>query len=191
MDNDVKKIIAVLSVVVIVSLMIYGSYLPLHKAQAYLNALRASETQQFASVDALIDVFRQGLTGVSPIGQEELIRNTANSMLSLVQNEKRPEVIKALVSFTETAYAPVVARKKGMSFGQDLYLLGIINEIAFIKTKDTNYLGAAQKYYLLGSDLGPSRPQPLYGLLDVARLEGIRQRIKQLQNGFSIFGQAM
>jgi len=172
MDNDVKKIIAILCAGIIVFVMIYGSYLPLRKAQGYINSLRQGETREFASAEELLEIFKNALAYPSPIGQEELVRNTANSMLGFVQRETRPEVIRAFVTFTDESYAPIIARNKGMSFGQDLYLLGIINEIAFLRTKDPSYLGAARKYFLLGSEMGPNRPQPLYGLLDVARIEG-------------------
>ena len=58
-----------------------------------------------------------------------------------------------------------------MSFGQDLYLEGAVNEIAFAQTGDPTYLAAAQKWYQEGVALGPNRPQSLYGLFDVYRAE--------------------
>ena len=58
-----------------------------------------------------------------------------------------------------------------MSFGQDLYLEGAINEIAFAETGNPTYLAAAQKWYSEGVALGPNRPQSLYGLFDVYRAE--------------------
>jgi hypothetical protein len=58
-----------------------------------------------------------------------------------------------------------------MSFGQDLYLEGAINEIAFANTGSPTYLAAAQKWYAEGVTLGPNRPQALYGLFDVYRAE--------------------
>ena len=58
-----------------------------------------------------------------------------------------------------------------MSFGQDLYLEGAINEIAFANTGSPTYLAAAQKWYTEGVTLGPNRPQALYGLFDVYRAE--------------------
>lgn len=56
-----------------------------------------------------------------------------------------------------------------MSFGQDIYLEGAINEIAFAQTGQPNYLESALTYYREGNALGPNRPQPLYGLFDVYR----------------------
>ena len=77
-----------------------------------------------------------------------------------------------LVSYLDNYYAPIIANGKGMSFGQDLYLMGAINELAFVHTQNPAYLIAAQKYYEMGVTLGPNRPQCLYGLFDVYRAEG-------------------
>ncbi len=58
-----------------------------------------------------------------------------------------------------------------MSSGQDLYLLGAINEMAFVRTGDPLDLQASQRYYEKGEQLGPNRPQVLYGLFDIYRAE--------------------
>ena len=67
-----------------------------------------------------------------------------------------------------------------MSFGQDVYILGMINEIAFLKTKEPKYLQAAEKYFKMGQTLGPKRPQTLYGLLDVYRMSGNIDAFKKI-----------
>jgi len=56
-----------------------------------------------------------------------------------------------------------------MSFGQDVYLEGAINEIAFAETGNQSYLDAAKQWYSEAHQLGPDRPQALYGLFDVYR----------------------
>ena len=48
-----------------------------------------------------------------------------------------------------------------MSFGQDLYLEGAINELAFAGTGDPTYLAAAQHWYGEAVQLGPNRPQAI------------------------------
>jgi hypothetical protein len=108
----------------------------------------------------------------SPIGQEELVRNMANSVLSFVQQGGDASSTAALIGYLNSYYDPILNAGKGMSFGQDLYLEGAINEIAFSTTGDPTYLAAAQKWYQEGVALGPNRPQALYGLFDVYRAEG-------------------
>ena len=58
-----------------------------------------------------------------------------------------------------------------MSFEQDLFIVGTMNEIAYLKTQDQKYLEGAQRYFEEGHELGPERPQFLYSLLDVYRLK--------------------
>jgi hypothetical protein len=59
-----------------------------------------------------------------------------------------------------------------MSFSQDVYILGALNEVAFLQTHDQTYVHAAEAYFKNALELGPHRPQSLYGLFDVYRMEG-------------------
>ena len=90
----------------------------------------------------------------SPIGQEELVRNTANNILGFISQGGDATSTAFLISFLDNYYAPIIARGKGMSFGQDLYLMGAINETAYAHTGNPAYLAAAQKYYEEGVALG-------------------------------------
>jgi hypothetical protein len=92
-------------------------------------------------------------------------------VLGFVQQSADATTTASIMSFLGKYYDPITARGKGMSFGQDLYLLGAINEMAFVRTGDRSYLQASQQYYEEGERLGPNRPQSLYGLFDVYRAE--------------------
>jgi hypothetical protein len=96
----------------------------------------------------------------------------ANSVLSFVQQRRDATSTAELINYLHTYYDPILERKRGMSFGQDAYLMGAINEIAFAGTGNPMYLLAAKKYFLLANELGPNRPQALYGLFDIYRAEG-------------------
>jgi hypothetical protein len=172
MNPTSKKIIAVAVSVAILSIAYYGSYLPLRKAQMFIATLQGLQTNAPTSLADLENRLSIPLNYPSPIGQEELVRNTANSVLNFVQQSPNATSTDALVGFLMDYYNPILAQGKGMSFGQDLYLVGAINEIAFSKTGQTNFLSTAQQYYEEGEQLGPNRPQPLYGLFDVYRAEG-------------------
>jgi len=167
-----KKIIAVACAIASLSLTYYGTYLPLRKAQMFIATLQGLQTTPPTSLSDLETRLSIPLDYPSPIGQEELVRNTANSVLNFVQQSPDATSTDALVSFLMDYYNPILSRGKGMSFGQDLYLVGAINEIAFSKTGQTNFLSTAQQYYEEGETLGSNRPQPLYGLFDVYRAEG-------------------
>jgi hypothetical protein len=172
MNETSKKIIAIALVVAILSIAYYGSYLPLRKAQGFIATLQGFQTSPVTSLSDLETRLSGPLDYPSPIGQEELVRNTANSILNFVQQSPSATATIEMVNYLMSYYNPILDRGTGMSFGQDLYLAGAINEIAFARTGDTDMLAAADKYYSEGVALGPNRPQPLYGLFDVYRAEG-------------------
>lgn len=172
MNRTSKEIIAVVISLFIVFVAWYGSYLPMRKAETYISTLQGMQTNPVSSLNDLEKRLSAPLDAVSPIGQEELVRNTANSVLGFVQQNQNPTSTAELIRFVTSYFDPILAREKGMSFGQDLYLMGAINETAYTSTGNQTYLDAAQKYYSEGEALGPNRPQPLYGLFDVYRMEG-------------------
>ncbi len=172
MNPTSKKIIAIAISVAILCIAYYGSYLPLRKAQGFIATLQSLQTTPPTSLQDLETRLSVPLNTPSPIGQEELVRNTANSVLNFVQQSPNATSTDELVSFMMSYYDPILAQGKGMSFGQDLYLVGAVNEIAFAQTGQANFLSTAQQYYEEGVMDGPNRPQPLYGLFDVYRAEG-------------------
>ena len=172
-DRTYHKVAAVIIVAAILGIAYYGSYLPMRKAQMYIATLQALQTPAGAatSLPDLESKLAVPLNAPSPIGQEELVRNMANSVLGFIQQGCNASTTASLIGFMNSYYDPILQNGKGMSFGQDLYLEGAINEVAFATTGDPAYLAAAQQWYQEGVALGPNRPQSLYGLFDVERAE--------------------
>ncbi|HVM77088.1 MAG TPA: hypothetical protein VMU07_02980 [Candidatus Paceibacterota bacterium] len=170
-DRTYKQLAAIIIAVVILGFAYYGSYLPMRKAQAFISTLQGLQTSPATSLQDLETRVSGPLNKTSPIGQEEIVRNLANSVLSFVQQAGTTTSTQQLVQFLDNYYDPILNRGKGMSFGQDLYLEGAVNEVAFVQTGGSQYLKDAQHWYELGEQLGPNRPQPLYGLFDVYRAE--------------------
>jgi hypothetical protein len=166
MHPTARKIIAVAASAFLVWVAYYGSYLPLRKGQRFIETTAGlNQAHSLADFEAAMSSV---LDAPSPIGQEELVRNVANMVLTVVQsNGENAGLTEEALSYLNRYYDPIVSRGRGMSFEQDLYLLGIINETAAMKTRDVRYLAAAERYFILGNELGPKRPQPLRGLLDV------------------------
>jgi len=169
MDRTQKGTIAVILIALILGVAAYGSYLPMRKAQIFITTLQGFSINPPTSLQDLESRLSAGLDYPSPIGQEELVRNTANSILGFLQRGTDATTTAQLVGFLNSYYDPIIARGRGMSFGQDVYLEGAVNEIAFADTGASGYLQDALKYYSIGHQLGPNRPQPLYGLFDVYR----------------------
>jgi tetratricopeptide (TPR) repeat protein len=170
MNPMIKKSIAVAGSIALLGIAYYGSFLPLRKGMLFIETMQASA--QVKTIDDFEKGFSEPLDFPSPIGQEELVRSMANTVLSSMQRVPDPRGVEEMIRYTEQEYAPIIARGKGMSYNQNLYLLGLINEYGFIKTGKQEYLDAATKYFEQSRELGPKRPQALYGLLDAYRLAG-------------------
>lgn len=173
-DRTYQRVLAIIIVAAIFGIAVYGSYLPMRKAQMFIATLQGLQTQQgqATSLQDLENKLSVPLNYPSPIGQEELVRNMANSVLSFIQQGGDASSTAALIGFLNSYYDPILNVGRGMSFGQDLYLEGAINEVAFSTTGNPTYLAAAQKWYQEAVSLGPNRPQALYGLFDIYRAEG-------------------
>jgi len=172
MSRTSKQIIAVVLVAVILVIAWWGSYTPMRKAEMFIATLQGLQTTPATSIQELVTRISAPLDYPSPIGQEELVRNMANNILNLVQRSSDATTTAQFMAILNHYFDPIVAQGKGMSFGQDLYLLGAINETAFVQTHNPEYLLGAQKYYEEAVSLGPNRPQALYGLYDIYRFEG-------------------
>lgn len=169
MQRTPKQIIAVIVSLFLLFVAAYGSYMPMRKAEIFITTLQGIQSNPVSSLTELETRLSVPLNYPSPIGQEELVRNMANSVLGFVQNSPDPSSTAELLGYLDSYYDPIIAVGKGMSFGQDLYLMGAIHEMAFVKTQNPTYLDLAKQYYLEGHELGPTRPQPLYGLFDIYR----------------------
>ena len=169
MSKTFKQLIAVISSGFLLFLVYYGSYLPLRKSQIFIDALR--NVKSIRSPQDLASLLTPPLEAPSPIGQEELVRNASNLILDFVRQGANGEFLSQSLDFLEKYYTPIINRGRGMSFEQNLYLLGTLNEYAFIQTKNPKNFVTAKIYYLKGLELGPKRPQFLYGLFDLYRFE--------------------
>ncbi len=180
MDPFLKKNIALAAGILLVIAAYAGNYLPLRKSMAFINANR--EVAGVSGLNELLDLLAEPLKMSSPIGQQELTRNTANMVYNLIRSEngKNPAITQALTGFVNEYYEPILQKDRGMSFGQDLYILGLMNEAAAIQTRDGKYADAAQAVFERGLELSPNRPQDLQGLLDIYRIKGELQNAKRI-----------
>lgn len=178
MSNTARKISAIFISVFILLVAYYGTLLPMRKSQVFISTM-----QSLRSVGTIADIrgaFSTPFNIPSPIGQEELVRNSANVVLGVLQQTDKAQDISGLLDFVETSYRPIIERGRGMSFEQNLYILGALNELAFVKTRETKYFQASKNYYSEGLRLGPKRPQFLYGLFDIYRMEGNVDGVKKI-----------
>lgn len=180
MDSDIKKFLAISVSVVILIAGYFGNFLPMVKSQNYIAALQS--LRESKTWDDFQDSFNRALEAGSPFGQDEIARNLANLAVGLMnQNAKtNPAVAGALDGYMDRFLAPVVAKEKGPSFSQTLYLAALLKATAYQITRLPDYLEDAEKYYRLGLKLSPNRPQFLYGLFDLYRNAGNESGISEM-----------
>ena len=130
-DRTYQKVIGIIIVAAIFSVAFFGSYLPMRKAEIFITTLQNLQTSPATSLQDLQTRLSVPLDYYSPIGQEELVRNMANSVLAFIQQGGDASSSAELISYLNSYYNPILSQGKGMSFGQDLYIEGAINEIAF------------------------------------------------------------
>lgn len=171
----------VILAITLILLAYLGSFLPMRKSSAFIRGMRAVETLSAKgklTPELFEKIMSNSLLAPSPIGQEELIRQTTGMVVDLVQgggdNSER------LINFAESFYTPIIERGRGMSFVQNLYVLGLMHQAALMETRNGWHLAAAQRYFEEGLRLSPDRPQFLYGLFDVYRLKGDFGRAREV-----------
>jgi len=182
MNQLPKQIIAISASFFILVMIFYGSYLPYKKSKTFIDSLNQLKTTQIKSFEQLDNIVSSSLKINSPIGQEELIRQFLGIFTGFISQNQNPEVIDVLVKYIKTYSDPILNRGKGLSFNQDLYLAIRLYLTAYEKTKDQKYLDEAKKYAELSYSLGPKRPQVLYSLFDIYRLENNIEKAKEIGN---------
>ncbi len=170
MHRSTKIVFALIGTLLVFGVAFYGSFLPLRKSQILIYVLR--NLGESKSIEEFKSNLAVPLNFPSPIGQEEAVRNVSNIVVNVVQQTNNAQEISDVIDFIEGYYKPIIDRGAGMSFEQNVYILGTLNELAFMKTKEVKYLSAAHNYFEEGLRLGPKRPQFLYGMFDIYRIEG-------------------
>ncbi|HTY39884.1 MAG TPA: hypothetical protein VMC43_02235 [Candidatus Paceibacterota bacterium] len=188
MRISLQKVIAVLAAGALMVIAYYADYLPLKKSDAFITALR--NMGNVKSLDEFKQNFSYPLDIPSPIGQEELVRNLGGSIVNIINanGENNPALVGELLKYLDSYYQPIMQTGRGMSFAQNVFILGNAYQAAYIRTKNPQYLARAIEYYRQGNqEVSSKRPQFLYGLFDVYRMAGdtpdainIAQRILQL-----------
>jgi hypothetical protein len=179
--SDLKKLAAYAAVLAIMFVAYYGNFLPLRKSQSFIYLNRTLGTVR--SWEQLQAIASESLDKNSPVGQEEIVRSFTNMLLAVIRsNGQNPGLTAAVMEYVHRYYDPIINRGRGMSFQQNLYVLGLMNQIAYAQTKDVAYLDEAERYFVMAVNLAPKRPQSLYGLLDVYRMKQDRKKMEEIGN---------
>jgi hypothetical protein len=177
MPRLTRQLISIAVAAMLAAVAVYGSYQPIHKSRLFYHAVQNIGTvhspPQFAAL------LSPALDAPSPIGQVEMVWETAALVLTLIQMPDTPPAVTAeLANFVNGYFLPILQRGKGIGFLLTLYNVGTINVVAYIQTRNPTFLGAAEKLLSRGLEASPNRPEFLYALLDVYRLAENTEKVQ-------------
>ena len=171
----------ILIVVAIPVILYYGSYLPLKKGQALINAMQNS-----SSVDSLAkfqSVWKSALDLKSPVGEEETLKQLGTFSFEVVSKRKVPvEVVRELLGFVDSYMKPAIERGSGSGFVQFHYILGTLYQRVGLQYQLSEYVDKAEKIFKDGIAIGETRPQFWYGLLDIYTQTGRTKEGEEVHN---------
>ncbi len=180
MNSGLKKFISLAATVCLVGVAYYGTWLPLQKSQAYVAGLQGRRA--IKSWDDFTTTFTPALARVSPIGQEELVKNFGSLVQSLLglNSQSRPEVAAVVLKYYGQFMDPLVARGRGLSYGQTIYVAAAVQQTAYEATGGEQFAKAAEQLYRRGLEYSPHRPQYLYGLLKIYEKSNRKEEARRI-----------
>ncbi len=178
MSNPFKLIITIISSLLILAAMYFGSYLPLRKSQLQIKAL--SGMREIRSVEGFNDLFGPVLDFYSPVGQGEVTSGYLSNILNVVRQQSDKDVVGALIKQAEIRMAPILEKRSGFSFNQNIYNLASIYSAGAVKFNDGDYYRKGVEMYRLGLKYSPNRPMFLYGLFGLYQSKGDKEGVEEI-----------
>lgn len=172
MKRSNKKAIAVAASGFLLFVAYYGSFLPIRKEEMSMHA--EEKIKAANSINDVVDILSAPLNQASPIGQDELIRRSAEVVGVLIDKygATRASIIPPLVAFLTRYYDPYLAAGPIAKSSRDLYVIGNVNLHAYGFLHERQYLEAARRYFKLGFAKCPTRPEFISSLFDIYVTEG-------------------
>ncbi len=172
MKNEIVKTFVLIGFFILAVLsIIFGCYLPLRKSQLYIDAL--SLMPSVKTIQEFEANFDKSLKYYSPVGDEEVTKFLANTILQITSQQNQSEAIdKMLADYIE----PYLFKNEV----RHLLAAAQLHEALLTKYKRMEDLQKAESFFQAAYAIGPKLPPVLYGLLDVYRMEGNNEKAKQI-----------
>ncbi|MDO8557209.1 MAG: hypothetical protein Q7R98_01985 [Candidatus Jorgensenbacteria bacterium] len=166
-----KQIVATVLIAFAILSIYFGSYLPLSKAQKYVEALRAARSSA-RSISDFKMLFNIPLDFYSPIGNEEVIKFLSIDILNAITQKQPEEINRSLVEYIEPHM-----------FKNDVRHLIILGQMYAILWREygnkEDYL-KSESYQQMALAIGPNLPPVLYGLLDIYQASGDKVKLMEI-----------
>ena len=171
MKQSIKIIICVIGILTAVLSIIFGSYLPLVKARLFIVSL--SSASSIKTINDFQKNFDKPFKFYSPVGDEETAKFLSSDILkSISQKEQSEAASRILVDYME----PYLFKNNV----RHLIILGQMYSVVWQKSGKEEDFKKAEEYYLKALKIGPKLPPVLYGLLDIERAKGNKEKVKEI-----------
>jgi len=170
--------IATIITIFVVLSMYYGIFSIIHKSQLYINAYQ--NLSGIKSLDDFNKLFDRALDFSSPAGQDETVGAYLGVLAEIISRQTDRGTIEALVKNAENRMRPILEKKKGFNFGQNLYTLGMIYRLGAAKLQSETYYRKSVEIFKLGLEYYPNRQIFLYGLFDLYVGAGDKENAKKI-----------
>ena len=167
MSKPYRLTIALTSSLLIIAAIYFGSYLPLRKSQMHIDAVLSLQSGKVNTLEDFNNLFEPVLDFYSPVGQDEITQYYLGILANIINQQSDKTVVDILARQAESRMAPILEKRKGFSFNQNLYTLGSIYKIVAIKFKDEGYYQKSVNIFQEGLKYSPNRLIFLKGLFDL------------------------
>jgi len=160
-------------VLIILSLLgiIFGAYLPFKKAQLYISS--AYQMNFVKTPQQFEEIFNKLFNYLSPIGDYEVARFLGDKLINPVA---APENSEAAARFLVEYLEP----KMRTDDTRHLLILAQMYFFLWQKSgKESDFL-KSEEYYQKALVYGPKLPPVLYGLFDLYKAKGDKEKLKQI-----------
>ncbi|MDP3052564.1 MAG: hypothetical protein Q8N22_01245 [bacterium] len=180
MFKSYKLIIATTLSLLIVTVMYFGSYLPLRKSQLFIKAMSDLQSGKIRSIQDFDTAFASALNFYSPIGQDEISSQYLNILANVISQQTDKNIIEILTKQAENTMEPILKAGKGFGYSQNLYAFARLYELAAQKLNSNVYLQKSVDMLKLGLENSSNRFIFLEGLFNIYQMAGDKEKTKEI-----------
>jgi tetratricopeptide (TPR) repeat protein len=165
--NLIKYVVAPALVVLSVLSLIFGEYLPLEKSKQLIISL--NQAGNSATLKDFENAFNNTFNFYSPVGQPESLRFFGSQIVNYLNHKLPADLLQGLTDYTDKVFEANEngVGFKGLNYTQTRLTLANIHYLNWVNLKNKVDFDKAEAYYKEVVELSPTRPQALYGLLQL------------------------
>lgn len=167
--ESIKKTIITVLIIATAASIYFGSYLSLVKSQRYIKAI--GELQSVKTLDDYKKALDRVLDFWAPVSEIEIVKFAGGDMANIVAQEGQPE----------DAALGLIVYIEGHSQNEVLQMINLAYAYQSLWRRygKDEYFKKTEGYFKKIREIGPDLPQGLYGLFDLYRATGQKERVRE------------